>query len=136
MLYNIGQTFFGGKRRIKGFRALRRRVLKSRGINPLAGVPLPVAFPLPADRVGQGGSHDQQEQVAVAFPTGVLAPRHFVGVGVEVLAGNVVVGADFSPAQAGEEAFSLIGAGVLVPEVDVAYLGKRLDTCGTRNFQK
>jgi hypothetical protein len=52
--------------------------------------------------------------LAITDPAIVLPPRHFVGVGIKVRAGDVVVHADLSAAHPREEAFGLIGTGFAV----------------------
>ncbi len=74
----------------------------------------------------QGGSGRQQELLAVADPTVVLAPRHFLRVGVEVAPGDPMVRPNFSAAEAREEAFRhvRVGFGVGVLDRVIDPLGK------------
>lgn len=60
--------------------------------------PLPVAGPLLALGVRLGRVGDDQVLLAVADAAVVLAPYHFVGIGVEVRAGEVVVNANLRAA--------------------------------------
>lgn len=62
---------------------------------------------------GSGGHH-HHELLAVADATMVFPPVHFGGIGGKVRAGDVVVGAEFGPAEAAEKALGLIGAAFAV----------------------
>lgn len=62
----------------------------------------------------QRGADRHQVLLAVADAAVILAPRHFSGVCGEVGATDVVVNADLSATDAGEEAFRAVGAGFAV----------------------
>ncbi len=66
--------------------------------------------------MGQRRRRSGVVQPAVCRPAAILAPSHLGGVEAEVLAADVVMLADLSAAQAGEEAFRLIGARAILGE--------------------
>ena len=56
---------------------------------------------------------DAMHLLAVADAAEILAPGRFLGVAHEIRPGNVVVMAEFAPAQAAEVGFSAVGAGIV-----------------------
>lgn len=64
--------------------------------------------------MGQSGTDRHQILFAIANPAMILAPRHFGGIRGEVRAADVVVNANLSAADAREEAFRAVGAGLAV----------------------
>ena len=64
--------------------------------------------------MGQRSQSDQQELDAIVNSTGVLPPRHFVGVGLQIRAGDVMMDADLRSPQSRKEAFGVIRAGISV----------------------
>ena len=55
---------------------------------------LPIAFPFPRNRMPKSGSGDQEILRSIRLPAVVLAPSHFVGVGVQITTRNMMVYAD------------------------------------------
>ena len=64
------------------------------------------------------GGYGQQEQGSVRPAAVILPPCHLLGIGCEVAPADMVVLSDLGTAQAGEEAFRLIGAGAVIRERD------------------
>lgn len=58
----------------------------------------------------QGRVRSHKVLLTIRHAAVVLAPRHFLAVGLEVRAGDMVVDADFSAADAGEEALGSVRA--------------------------
>jgi hypothetical protein len=62
----------------------------------------------------QRGVDGDQVLFTVAQAPVVFAPRHFGGLGLEIRAGDMVVGPDLGAAQAGKERLGRIRAGAVV----------------------
>jgi len=60
------------------------------------------------------GIDDREILLAVADPPIVLAPRHLIGIGIEVRAGDMMMNADLGAAQTAKEAFGLVSASFAV----------------------
>jgi len=97
---------------------LRDVAVPVRSNNILGLLSLPVALPLAANRVVQGGSGRQQELLTIADPTVVVASRHFLCVGVEVAPGDPMVRPDLCATKAGEETFRHVRVGFGVSVLD------------------
>jgi hypothetical protein len=78
---------------------------------------VPVAGPYRALGVSQGGGGYQVPVIAIRAAAVVLPPRHFVAVGAEMPAADVMMNAHLGATQAGEIAFRLVRAGAVIGHV-------------------
>jgi hypothetical protein len=74
-------------------------------------VSLLTALPLTTHRMRQRRNNHHPELIAIADAAVVFAPSHFVCVGREILAADVVMDTGLSATQAAKDALSYIGAG-------------------------
>ena len=86
---------------------------------------LPVAAEIHRGRASHRQSHHAIHLLAVADTTQILTPGRLLGIAGQVGPGDVVMVAEFSPAQAGEVGFRAVGAGataaVAVLVIDAAH---------------
>ena len=90
--------------------------------------PLPVTGPLATNTAAHQSSANSSSLIAVIDAAMIFTPSGLTGISCDILARDMVVGADFHPAKATEIAFGLVGANALVHKPDAVIDAVRIPT--------
>ncbi len=85
-------------------------------------VTLPIATPIYTGRSLHGQRRDGPNLGAVVRPAMILAPSALLGIPDEVLTGDVVMVANFSPAHPGEELIGAVRADAVLVSIQAAMI--------------